>query len=162
MTEKLTLEKANQLGAQQGAFVSLDMLRREYGLKPKVVNRTYAHFFRMLKPQVDEAQKELTHLHEVLKRMEHTCRRGSYERPVTIIIGSPLVSEFESELRALEGWVVSLFETYMSIYGFHIPQGVPGKIHELARASWDLWHNRQVQLLPFFKDRSQFEYMLSL
>jgi len=64
-------------------------------------------------------------------------------------------------MRALEGWVVSLFETYMSIYGFNNPLNVPGKIHELARSSWALWHERQVAKAPFLKDPAQFEYMLS-
>jgi len=33
MPDHLTLDKANQLAMEQGAFVSLDILRREYGLK---------------------------------------------------------------------------------------------------------------------------------
>jgi len=162
MGEHLTLEKANRLGMEQGAFVSLDMLRRDFNLKPKTVNRLYAEFFRLLIPQVGEAQKETHHLQAVLERMKHTCRKGSYERSVNLIIGSPLVSQYESELRGLEGWVTSLYETYITLYGFHNPSGVPGKLLEMARAGWELWHKRQVEALPFLKDSAQFEYMLRL
>jgi len=73
MPDHLTLDKANQLAMEQGAFVSLDILRREYGLKPKTVNRIYAEFFRLLIPQVEEAQKEMRHIEEVLERMDGSC-----------------------------------------------------------------------------------------
>ena len=157
MAVRITIEKANQLVFEQGAFVSLDTLMREYGVSVEKGGRLLGEFFRLLLLQIAEAQKETRHIQAALTRMEQTCREGSHARPSGHgEMRSPLIDRFQRDLWALDGWVVSLLETDITLVGFVSPSLARNKVCQLNQAMNALLHKREAGLFPFLKDPALF------
>jgi hypothetical protein len=157
MAERITVEKANRLAFEQGAFVSLGTLVREYGVSLKTEGRILGEFFRQLSAQIAEAQKETRHIQAALARMEQTCREGSHARPRGLgEAQSPLIDRFQRDLWALDGWVVSLLETDLTLVGFVSHSFARSKVCQLNQAMNALLHKRQAGLFPFLKDPALF------
>ncbi len=157
MAERITLEKANRLAFEQGAFVSLETLVREYGVSLKTEGRILGEFFRQLSLQIAEAQKETRHIQAALARMEQTCREGSHARPRRYGEGpSLLVDRFQRDLWALDGWVVSLLETDLTLVGFVSHSFARDKVCRLNQAMNALLRKREAGLFPFLKDPALF------
>lgn len=159
MAERITLEKANRLAFEQGAFVSLETLVREYGVSPAKGERLLGEFFRMLLLQITEAQKEMRHIQAALARMEQTCREGSHVKPNGWSRGaSPLIERFQRDLWALDGWVVSLLETDLTLVGFVSHSFARSKVCQLNQAMNALLRKREAGLFPFLKDPALFAH----
>lgn len=157
MALAITVEKANQLVFEQGAFESLITLVREYGLSPKAEARILGQIFGLLLPQVAEAQREIQHIQAALSRMEQTCKGGSYIRPRGYGEGqTPLINNFQRDLWALDGWVVSLLETDLTLCGVVSHSMTRGKVLQLNQAMTALLNRREAGLLPFLKDPTLF------
>lgn len=157
MAVRITVEKANRLALEQGAFVSLETLVREYGVSLKTEGRILGEFFRQLLLQIAEAQKETRHIQAALARLEQTCREGSHARPREHgEVQSPLIDRFQRDLWALDGWVVSLLETDLALVGFVSPSFARSKVSQLNQAMNALLHKREAGLFPFLKDPALF------
>ncbi len=157
MGVRITLEKANQLAFEQGGFVSLETLVREYVVSLKTEGRILGEFFRTLLSQIAEAQKETRHIQAALARMEQTCREGSHTRPRGYgERQSPLIDRFQRDLWALDGWVVSLVETDLTLVGFVSHSFARSKVSQLNQAMTALLHKREAGLFPFLKDPTLF------
>jgi hypothetical protein len=157
MPVTITLERANQLAFQQGAFVSLETLVREYGVSAKAEARILRHIFDRLSLQIAEAQKETQHIQAALGHMEQTCKAGGHIRPRGYGEGqSPLIERFQRDLWALDGWAVSLIETDLTMVGLVYHPLARSKVEELNRAMTKLLNQREAGLFPFLKDPSLF------
>ena len=158
MAARITVEEANRLALKEGAFVSLDTLVREFGVSLKSKSRVLATIFKMLSEQVREAQNEVMHIQSALNRMERTCREGSRERPLTYgNTSSPLVGTFETDLWALDGWVVSLLETNLTLKGFVNGHAIQNKVFQINQARTALIRKREANLTFNLKDPTLFE-----
>ena len=77
-------------------------------------------------------------------------------------MGSPLVIQYENELNAFQGWLTSLYETFMTLYALHDPQNVPTKIQQMASAQLNLWNQRKSRHASLLKDPSLFKELTKL
>lgn len=158
MAARISVEEANRLALKEGAFISLDTLVREYGVSLKSKSRILASFFKLLSEQVREAQKEVQHIQSALNRLEQTCREGSRERPlVSGNASSPLQGKFETDLWALDGWVISLLETDLTLKGFVNGHGIHNKVFQINQAMTALLNKRAANLTFNLKDPTLFE-----
>jgi hypothetical protein len=158
MPVTITLERANQLAFEQGAFVSLETLVREYGVSAKWEARTLRDLFTRLSLQIAEAQKEIQHIQGALSRMDQTCKAGDHIRPRGYGEGpSPLIERFQRDLWALDGWVVSLLETDLTLVGFVSHPLARSKVNQLNLSMTRLLNERKAGLYPFLKDPTLFE-----
>ena len=158
MGARITAKEANRLALKEGAFVSLDTLVREFGVSLKSKSRILAVIFKMLSEQVREAQNEVVHIQFALNRMERTCREGSRERP--LVYGnssSPLVAAFETDLWALDGWVVSLLETNLTLKSFVNGHAIHNKVFQINQAMSTRIKKREANLTFNLKDPTLFE-----
>jgi hypothetical protein len=158
MADKITIEEANRLGMELGAFISLDILVREHGLSLKSKSRIISRFFEMLGKQVEEAEREMEHVLNALRRMKNTCRRGSRQNT----FGQPalekaLLEDFHRDLWILDGWTVSLLETDLTLVGFVSPQLARNKVDQINVAMSRLFKGRMELLSWNAKAPSLFE-----
>lgn len=157
MPVTITLEKANQLAFQQGAFVSLETLVREYGVSAKSEARILTGIFSLLSLQIAEAQKETQRIQAALARLDQTCKGGSQIRPRgSGVMQSPLIERFQRDLWALDGWVVSLLETDLTLVGLVSHSFARSKVGQLNQAMTALLNRREAGLFPFLKDPTLF------
>jgi hypothetical protein len=147
MTKKITVEEANRLGMEQGAFVSLDTLVREYGVSLKTRSRLIRAFFEMLTEQVAEAERETEHARHALRRLTNTCRRGALKDTFgRSEVERALIQDFHRDLWILDGWTVSLLETDLTLVGFVSGQLAKQKIDEIGAGMNSLFKGRKTLL----------------
>jgi hypothetical protein len=157
MPVQITVEKANQLVFEQGAFNSLETLMREYGVSQEKGGRLLGEFFRLLLLQIIEAKNETRHIQAALARMEQTCREGGRANPRGYgQVRSPLIDIFHRDLWALDGWVVCLLETDLTLVGFVSHAFARSKVNQLNQAMMTLLQKREAGLFPFLKDPALF------
>lgn len=158
MAARITVEEANRLALKEGAFISLDTLVREFGVSLKSKSRILATIFEMLSEQVREAQNEVRHIQSALNRMEQTCREGSRERPLVYgNTSTPLIGTLQRDLWALDGWVVSLLETDLTLVGFVVGDPIRDKVFQINQAMTALHNKRAANLTFNLKDPTLFE-----
>jgi hypothetical protein len=101
--------------------------------------------FDLLLEQIAEAKRETEHLQRALRQMELICRQGA--DTASADYGNrqrDLMSSFDADLRRLDGWVISLVETDLSMVEIISPPGNPLKKtivldqirRALARSPW--------------------------
>ncbi|MGB7210742.1 MAG: hypothetical protein WBD27_18955 [Pyrinomonadaceae bacterium] len=158
MDSKITIEEANRLGMEQGAFVSLDTLVREHGVSLKTKSRIISEFFKQLSTQVAEAERETEYVRHALQRLKHTCHRGAQQdtfgRPA---LEKLLLEDFHRDLWILDGWTVSLLETDLTLVGFVSPQLARNKVDQINVAMSRLFKGRKELLSWNAKAPSLFE-----
>lgn len=115
------------------------------------VSAIYAYFLR----QVQEAQGEVRRLHAVLARLVALCDQG--RRAKAWMPRDPGVSKLAQEILALDGWVMSLYETDLTMVDFGAPSRGKDKASEFA-ASYDALRRKRIAELDFkLKDPSLFK-----
>jgi hypothetical protein len=114
------------------------------------VRAIYDYFLR----QVQEAQREVRRLHAVLGRLVVLCDQG--RRTKTWAPRDPVVGKLAQEIGALDGWVMSLYETDLTMVDFGAPSRGKDKASEFA-ASYDALRRKRIAELDFkIKDPSLF------
>jgi len=153
MPVDITLDEANRLLFEQGAFNSLETLVRLHGVSFKTEARILGEFFRSLLPQITEAQKETQHIQAALARMEQTCRHGRHIAPRGFgQRQSPLIEAFQRDLWPFDGWVISLLETNLTLIGFVYHPTAVNRVSQLNQSLTALLLKRRTDLVPFLKD----------
>ena len=115
------------------------------------VNAIYGFFLR----QVEEGQNEVRRLQAVLGRLGVLCDKG--RRSKTWMPRDPAVGKLAEEIGALDGWVISLYETNLTMVDFGAPSRGKDKAAEFA-ASYDALRKKRITELDFkLKDPSLFK-----
>ena len=128
-----------------GYFVALDQARMSGAVGPALFRHEYRRYFDIALGQISEAQKETDHIRKALARMQSAARHGSQRATVARLDAHPDNVQFQEGLRAFQGWVASLVETYISLFG--LIEGTAGatrKVNDLASASHELIKQRQL------------------
>ena len=129
-----------------GYFVALDQARMSGAIGPALFRHEYRRYFHIALSQITEAQKETEHIRKALARMQSAARQGSERATVSRLDAYPDNAQFQDGLRAFQGWVASLVETYISLFG--LIEGTAGatrKVNDLASASHELIKKRQLE-----------------
>jgi hypothetical protein len=114
-------------------------------------NAIYSFFLR----QVQEAQHEVRRLQAVLARLVPLCEQGRGAK--AWMPRDPGVGRLAQEILALDGWVMSLYETDLTMVDFGAPSRGKDKASEFA-ASWDALRKKRITELDFkLKDPTLFK-----
>jgi len=136
MKDPAKLAKLTKAAMTNGFFVALEQARIEGTVGPALFGHEYRRYFDMLLNSVREAQKETEHIRLAVSRMQAAASAGSNRSTVVRLGAYPDDQQFQASLRVFQGWVASLFETYLSL--FSLIEGINGatrKVDELAAAS---------------------------
>jgi len=132
-------------------FVENGELSKEEGAK------MHAHTFAFYAEKVREAQTEVRRIDAVLGRMASLCATG---KQVTPWKGKgPLVDKLASEARALDGWVISLYETDLTMIRFAAPELGKARPNEMAKSMDALWEKRMAAVNLRLKGTGEFKLL---
>ena len=76
----------------------------------------------MLLKEVQEARSETRHIETVLNRLETHLKQFKSVGPAGMIIKTPALEAMSQDIKALHGWVYSLYETEISILNVFSPK----------------------------------------
>jgi hypothetical protein len=141
---------------RDGFFIGLEKLRQQGTLSSADAGRVRASLFKYLAARVAESQRELHRIQAVLARLNAVCQEASHSTaPLPLVLTGP-VTRLSADLAALDGWVISLYETDLTMLGVVNPTTRRQRPQEFARAMDRLWQKREAQL-SYVKDASLFE-----
>jgi hypothetical protein len=155
-------ERFNKRAMEIGAMPAIDEFRKSGDFDDDNVDTAHAILFKVFLREVAEAQKEVKRLEAVLARMDVVARRGTMKKRIGQAVASPDVTQFDKELNAFQGWLTSLYETFMTIYSIQYPQNVQTKIQQMASAQQALWNSRKAKAAARLKDPALFAALTSL
>jgi hypothetical protein len=127
-----------------GFFVALEQARIDGSVGPALFRHEYRRYFDMTLEAIREAQKETDRIRNALARLQQAAAGGANRPTITRLSAHPDDAEFQEGLRAFQGWLASLFETYLTLFSY--VEGVNGatrKVDELATASKALLERRK-------------------
>lgn len=132
---KLAVEFNNE-----GAFTVIDRYVSTGQITPEHASGWIAQVFALFEAKVREAQKEVRRLDAVLARLAHVTARGSRKHPYQKF--DPLVVSLAHEATTFDNWVMSLYETDLSMISYGAPDRAKAKPMEMARAMEALYQKR--------------------
>ncbi|HMO81382.1 MAG TPA: hypothetical protein PKD24_11385 [Pyrinomonadaceae bacterium] len=135
---------ANEILMREGWFHGLHKLIRDYGLPPDRVAVHKANFFRLLHGKIVEGEREVHRLGQVLGLMKANCRDGMLTRPWegTTAYG-PASELLRQNMKAFDGWSVSLLETHISLLcAIENPESAGMRLNDLRTSFINLWNTR--------------------
>lgn len=157
------LAKISQDAMAHGFFFSLEQARIEGAIGPALFARTYRRYYDIALGSIEEAKKETDHIRNALIRMQMAATTGSRRHPVTRVSGHPDDAQFQEGLRVFQGWLASLYETYITL--FMLIEGAKGatrKVDDLAAASKALIQKRQAGNSLSIKDPDLFKALTEM
>jgi hypothetical protein len=129
-----------------GYFVALEQARIDGSIGPALFGHEYRRYFDIVLESIREAQSETEHIRRALTRMQAAATNGSNRAAVSRLGAHPDDVQFQEGLRVFQGWLASLFETYVTLFGMiEGTSGASRKVDEFASASQALIRKRQVE-----------------
>jgi len=161
--DRARMQQFIDAGMSNGFFVTLEQARTEGSIGPALFRYQYRKYFDMIQQSIQEALKETDRIRNTLARMQAVAATGSNRVTITRLSAHPDDAQFQDSLRAFQGWVASLFETYLSLFAYI--EGVNGaarKVDDLAAASKALLNKRKAAGGMAVKDASLFQSLTEM
>jgi hypothetical protein len=140
--------------ARDGAFASIATYVEKGEIDKGIASAFVSQVFRMYREKIKEGKKELAHLSAALDRLERAAQAGSHPRPY--IARDPTVLSLAHEITVFDGWVMSLYETDLSMIWWGAPARAKEKPNEMARAVNELFVKRLKEMDFNLRDTSLF------
>lgn len=142
--------------AQHGLFGALWRFQEAGDLSAEHASRMLMAFFAKYEKQVQEAMHEADRIKAVLSRLASVCRRGATTNR-RFTKDDVIIHELAQEAVTLDNWVISLYETDLTILGLARPDIAKQRPHELARSMDALWQKRVDEQVANLKDPGLFK-----
>jgi hypothetical protein len=138
------LAQFSQAAMSHGYFVALEQARIDGSIGPALFAHEYRRYFDIVLESVREAQSETEHIRRAVLRMQAAATGGSHRAAVTRLGAHPDDAQFQDGLRVFQGWLASLFETYVTLFGLiEGASGATRQVNAFATASQELIRKRQ-------------------
>jgi hypothetical protein len=105
---------------------------REGTIDSGTASQWSAQVFAAMNEKVAEAKKEVRHIAQVLDRLEHVCKNGA--RPAPYAQMETAVQGLAQHFMAFDGWMISLYETELTMLGYALPERAKAKPIEMAKS----------------------------
>jgi hypothetical protein len=140
----LSKDEANRILVEEGWFHGHAKILREHDVSNEQAAQLKVGLFKLILEKVLEAKSEIARLQVVIGRMEATCRAGIVPKPAEAQNAhSPDVMKLRDEMRAFDGWVISLLESDISLLAaVENPETAGGRVKSLQQSFADLWNLR--------------------
>ena len=137
----IDMTKLAQEFMDEGAFVVIDRYVREGKITAGIASAWMKQVFALFDAKVKEAQQEARRLDAVLARLAHLTAQGAARaRPYQP--SDPLVMSLAHELTTFDNWVISLYETDLSMISYGAPARAKAKPAEMMKAMDALYQKR--------------------
>jgi hypothetical protein len=136
----IDMRKLAQEFMDEGAFVVIDRYVRSGQISPEVASGWVQQVFLLYQQKVQEAQREVKRLDAVLGRLAAVAAQGSRKRPY--LERDPLVISLAHEVTTFDNWVMSIYETDLSMISYGAPERAKAKPMEIAKSMQALTQKR--------------------
>ena len=126
--------------AQEGAFSVINDYVEQGKITKEVAAHWTAQFFGAFADKVKEAQTEIRKLESALQRLAAVTAQGKRTRPYNP--QDPLIYSLAHELTTFDGWVISLYESDLTMISWGAPERAREKPGEFAAAMNALYAKR--------------------
>lgn len=126
--------------ATEGSFHVIRRYVAENKISKEQASAWVAQIFRALGDEVKEARKEMRRLDAVLARLGSVIEQGKRPRPFNP--RDALFGNLARELTTFDNWVMSLYETDLTMIHFGNPDRAKAKPLEMARSMNELYAKR--------------------
>ena len=159
MRRQITKQLMAEEFDRKGAFKALAEFVAEGSMSKQEAEKMRAQVFNLFLKQVQEAKDEVNRLNSSIARLEQICRAGAAARPgPTWAERPPEVHRLAEEIVTFDGWVVSLYETAITMMYFGAPDRARAKPAEMANSLEALRQKRLKALDLDLKDPSLFKF----
>ncbi len=140
----LSKDEANRILVEEGWFHGHNKILREHNVSNEQAAQLKVGIFKLVLGKVLEAKAEIAKLQVAIGRMEAVCRAGVVPKLAEAQNAySPDVWKLREEMRALDGWVISLLESDISLLAaIENPETAGGRVKSLQQSFADLWNLR--------------------
>lgn len=157
--KQLTKTKAFEYFWNYGFFYGWEKIVKEYEPDRKEAASFKADLYRKLLDEVAEAKKEATRLQGLIGRLEQKCLAGIPHGGADPMKGwDATASNLRLELEALDGWVMSLLESNVTLLHYiQNPETAGNRVRALGDAFGNLAARRAKERRLFESDPKQFQ-----
>lgn len=138
-----SMQELQDAFATRGAFTAINDYVDQGAISTALASHWTAQIFELFAAKVGEAQKEAGHIDAVLRRLAHVAARGS--RPHPYQPRDPLVLSLAREITTFDNWVISLYETDLTMIWYGAPERAQAKPLEMAKSMDALRQKRLAQ-----------------
>ena len=129
-----------------GAFSVINRYVKSGQISPDEASAWVAQTFQLYAAKVREAQKEVRHLDAVLARLAHVTAEGGRKHRYQPV--DPLVLSLARECTTFDNWVMSIYETDLTMIHYANPARAKAKPQEMAK-SLDALYQKRLQDMNF-------------
>lgn len=155
MTRDVPKEELVKEVAKQGIFHAIEFFFSRGDISEAQAKAWNAAAYQFFLDQIEEAQREVRRIDAVLMRLQYTAAQGKHA--AKWMPRDPRISQFAQDMGALDGWMISLLETCLTMSGFGAPERGRAKPHEIAQSMDRLWEKRIRELDFRLKDPGLFK-----
>ena len=138
-----SMQELENAFATRGAFTAINDYVENGAISPALASHWTAQIFELFAAKAGEAQKEVRHLDAVIRRVAHVAARGS--RPHPYQPRDPLILSLAHEITTFDNWVISLYETDLTMIWYAAPERAQAKPLEMAKSMEALRQKRLAQ-----------------
>lgn len=154
MTREVPKQELVNEVATRGIFHAIEHFVARGDISETQAKAWSAAAYQFFLDQIQEAQRETRRIDAVLNRLLHTANEGKLAK--NWMACDPRIAQLGRDMTALDGWMISLLETSLTMSGFGAPERGRAKPHEIAESMDRLWAKR-IQELDFrLKDPTLF------
>jgi hypothetical protein len=137
---ELTTQAIAQDFARDGAFHTINDYVREKKITAETASAWTAQLFAVFEEKIKEAQREVQHLQTNLMRLAAVAARRKRKHAYKEI--DPHVVSLAQELTTFDGWVMSIYETDLTMISYGAPERARAKPGEMAKSMEALYAKR--------------------
>ena len=158
MPPRATKEQIFPFLWNNGFFDGFALIRDKFDPDDRDAHEFKKHLYGLLLKEVVEAKNEAGRLLQVLARMEAQCRSGSNGAGDGRYGNDTISSALKQDVKALDGWVISLFESNITLlhYIWNI-ETAGNRSNTLHQAMREVIEKRKRELGLFVSDPSLFK-----
>lgn len=142
MDPSLTSDRIQRDFERDGAFAAI----RQYVLDKKITREEatdmHRRLFALFQDKIEEGRREVKRLDACLARLADVARHGAHQGLYQD--QDPNVMKLAHELTVFDGWVISLYETDLSMISYGAPERARAKPAEMQKAMEALYSKRSV------------------
>jgi hypothetical protein len=153
----VSTQQWTQLINEKGIFHALRHLVATGRLTEKEAEEHLGQMFRRYAALVQEAQSEVTRLSAVLSRMSALCAANQRRQPLAKGLGA--VDQLSMEVKAFDGWTISLYETDVTMIRLAAPERGKAMPQDFAASMNKLWNERVENNKFFHKNPGLFKLL---
>lgn len=131
---------------RDGAFRTLRTYVQQGTISKDQAAQWTAQLFKIFAAKIEEAKKEVKRLDAVLQRLAVVAAQGKRKR--AYVEQDPLVLSLAQELGTFDAWVMSLYETDLTMISYGAPDRARAKPNEMA-ASMNALYQKRLEEMKF-------------